>query len=606
MGTGYVRQSAADIVAGNTIEAGPLNAEFNQLRDAFNQSSGHAHDGTTGEGPKISLTTSISGILPAAHGGVGALSKVDAAVAPTVNDDSDDGYGPGSIWVNVSADTVYFCADATVGAAVWLQITPYDAELAAIAGLTSAADRLPYFTGAGTAALATFTAAGRNLVDDATASDQLTTLGFSAFAKTLIDDADAAAMRTTLGLIIGTNVQAYDAELAAIAGLTSAADRLPYFTGVGAAALATFTTAGRNLLDDASASDQLTTLGFSAFAKTLIDDADAAAMRTTLGLTIGTNVQAYDATLASLAAIAGVQGDLIYANGTDAWTRLPKGTAGQVLTMNAGATAPEWQALGGLDPELAALASLTSAANQLPYFTGSGTAALTTLTSFARTLIDDADAAAMRSTLGLVIGTNVQAYDNTLTEFAAISGVAGDIIYADGTDSWTRLPKGTDGQLLALASGVPAWENAPSSGGMTLLATLATTSGATQSATGLSLSSYRSLFIEFEGVSASTAGQTLGMLLSSTNGAAYGTVVAMTESMSGGQADTVTGIIEIFLPNLTTAEKLYRRISRVNGGAPSDAVGNISTNTGAAINAIRFQPSGGNFDAGTIRIYGVK
>lgn len=35
------------------------------------------------------------------------------------------------------------------------------------------------------------------------------------------------------------------------------------------------------------------------------------------------------------------QGDTIYHNGTDN-VRLPKGTAGQVLTMNAGATAPEW------------------------------------------------------------------------------------------------------------------------------------------------------------------------------------------------------------------------------------------------------------------------
>jgi len=466
MGTGYVRQSSADIVAGNVIEAGPLNAEFNQLRDAFNGSSGHAHDGTTGEGPKISLTTSISGILPAIHGGVGALNKIDAAAAPTANDDSDDGYGPGSLWVNLSADTIYFCVDATVGAAVWLQFTPYDIELIALAALTSAANKLPYFTGSGTAALADFTAAGRAILDDADASAQLTTLGFSTFAKTLIDDTDAAAMRTTLGLVIGTNVQAYDAELAAIAGLTSAADRLPYFTGSGTASLATFTTAGRALVDDATASDQLTTLGFSAFAKTLIDDADAATMRSTLGLVIGTNVQAYDATLASLAAISGVQGDLIYASGTDAWTRLAKGTAGQVLTMNAGATAPEWQALGGLDPELSAIAALTSAADQLPYFTGSGTAALTTLTSFARTLIDDVDAAAMRSTLGLVIGTNVQAYDNTLTELAAISGVAGDIIYADGSDSWTRLAKGTAGQALVMNAGAtaPEWQT-PAGGG---------------------------------------------------------------------------------------------------------------------------------------------
>lgn len=116
---------------------------------------------------------------------------------------------------------------------------PLDSELTALSGLASAADTAPYFTGAGTAALMTVTAAGRNL----------------------LDDIDAAAQRTTLGLAIGSDVQAYDAELAAIAGLVSAADRLPYFTGAGTASLATFTAAGRNLLDDADAAAQRTTLG---------------------------------------------------------------------------------------------------------------------------------------------------------------------------------------------------------------------------------------------------------------------------------------------------------------------------------------------------------
>lgn len=52
--------------------------------------------------------------------------------------------------------------------------------------------------------------------------------------------------------------------------------------------------------------------------------------------------QASGATLTSLEGLSLTAGDVLYATGADTLARLPKGTADQVLTMNAGATAPEW------------------------------------------------------------------------------------------------------------------------------------------------------------------------------------------------------------------------------------------------------------------------
>ena len=131
-----------------------------------------------------------------------------------------------------------------------------------------------------------------------------------------------ATARTSLGLTIGTNVQAYDAGLQSISGLTTVADRMIYTTASDTYAVTTLTAAGRAILDDA----------------------DAAAQRTTLGLVIGTNVQAYDADLAAIAGLAVTDGNFIVGNGST-WVAENGNTA--IASLGITATAAELNLIDG-------------------------------------------------------------------------------------------------------------------------------------------------------------------------------------------------------------------------------------------------------------------
>jgi len=217
-------------------------------------------------------------------------------------------------------------SDVGLGNVTNIQAQPVNADLTAIAGLTSAADKGIQFTGSGTAAVYDLTAAGKALLDDADAAAQRTTLGLGTAALVATGTGDANAIlgndarltndrdptdhstakltsgtlgvarggtgltsvstllnsnttKSDVGLANVTNIvaQPVDAELTAIAGLTSAANKGIQFTGSGTAGVYDLTAAGKALLDDADAAAQRTTLGLGTAATSATGDFAAAA-----------------------------------------------------------------------------------------------------------------------------------------------------------------------------------------------------------------------------------------------------------------------------------------------------------------------------------------
>lgn len=276
----------------------------------------------------------------------------------------------------------------------------------------------------------------------------------TAAGKALLDDANAAAQRVTMGVEIGVNVQAYDAGLLSIAGLTTAADKMIY----------------------TSALDTYVVTDLTSFARTMLDDANAAAVQATLSLVPGTDVQAFDATLLSIAALGTAADRIAYTTGVDVWAETPLTTQGrallddttqlaqaQTILDNVGVSAATVatgdkilgldlddsgnlksytaQSIADLSPS-GTVTSVTGTANRITSTGGAtpvidiaatyvGQASITTLGTITTGVWTGTDiavadggtgsstAGGARTNLGVAIGSNVQAFDATLTALAA-------------------------------------------------------------------------------------------------------------------------------------------------------------------------------------------
>lgn len=167
-----------------------------------------------------------------------------------------------------------------------------------------------------------------------------------------------------------------------------------------------------------------------------------ATARVNLSLEVGVDVQAYSDTLESISPL-GTAGDVtLYTTGVNTWAETPLPAFGRTLIANssaAGARSSLGLVIGtNVQQWFAALDSiggLSTSANQMIYTTALNVYATTAITALGRTFVGQSTTAGMRSTIGSVIGTDVQAHADVLDSIVAANITTNNMIYGTGANA---------------------------------------------------------------------------------------------------------------------------------------------------------------------------
>jgi hypothetical protein len=236
---------------------------------------------------------------------------------------------------------------------------------------------------------------------------------------------------------------------------------------------------------------------------------------------------------------------------------------------------------------------------------------MATTTNYGWTTPDDTalvkDGAAAIRTLGSSVDTTTKNLNPSTT--------LGDIEYRSSTaNTNTRLGIGTNGQVLNVSGGVPAWTTL-SSGGMSLLSTT-TFSGTTTTVSSIS-QSYKHLLIQINGMTNSgnlnirLNGSTTGAYLSgigytSTGNIINGTINPNFTHNSSTTASDLSMILWIYSYSDTARDKPISASYFFNSTFPDPISGIFGGywNDNTAVSSIDFV-TGTSTSTGTIRLWGV-